>query len=444
MTEQRRWLTWAILAYAGILLVTSVGLGLLYRGARQHLDEALGLRLQAAASAAVHLVEGNAIAAWSYDPQPNTDLLWLTSRLERIRDENDLAEITLCDRDGFMIASAARRLERGEPNIYWDLDRAAVELAREGLLSVSRLYRSGDLYQKSAHAPVFDRDGVVTGVLTVEGNADFFDALAAQRRAALAAMAGVVVFLGCMGFVLWRIHRALERARASLARQERLAAMGRMTAGIAHEIRNPLGIIRGSAQHLQRILADHGIQDPVAAFIPEEVDRLDRILTGYLSFGTDRSGEPERVDLEALVHHTLALVRDELATTGVSVDVTQTAHDPAVDGDPRRLQQLLLNLLLNAQDAMPSGGRIQIRILDDNSQLRLSVADEGSGLDNAGETQAFEPFWTSKDKGSGLGLAVSRRIAEEHGGTLEIRNRTDRAGCVAALSLPRAPANNEE
>jgi len=430
---------WAAGAYLGILVVVAGGLWLLYRAARQQLDEALGLRLQAIASTTVELIDGDALADWAIEASEPTDLIWLASRLDRIHRESDLAELTLCDPDGFVLASATARLGRGELNVYWDLDRAAVELAREGFPAVSRLYRAGPLYQKSAHAPVFDSRGEVAGVLTVDGNADFFGTLAAWRRGATATIASVLVFLALLGLLLYRSQRSLEAARATLLRQENLAAMGRMTAGIAHEIRNPLGIIRGAGEHLQRVLRDHGIDDETAAFIPDEVDRLDRILAGYLAFGTDSESEPEDLDLTVLARRTARLAAGELAHAAIAVDLAEPLPSCPVRGDPRRLQQVLLNLLWNARDAMPDGGRIAIRLATDGDRHRLSVVDTGRGLQDIDPERVFAPFWTTKDKGSGLGLAVSRRIARAHGGDLTVADRTDGRGCEATLSLPRRP-----
>ncbi len=433
---RRRWMLWAVGAYAGILVVVVAGLLLLYRGARDRLDDALGMRLQGVATTAAQLVDGDRIVDWSFDPVSSTDLLWLTSRLEVIHRDNDLAEIALCDTAAFVLVSTSKRVAWGDQNVFWDTDRGAVDVASKGFPAVSRLYRSGRLFQKSAHAPIVDRHGNVVAVLTVEGNADFFDALATLRQGALATSAAVLVFLAVMGWVLWRIHRSLERAREDLARQEKLAAMGRMTAGIAHEIRNPLGIIRGAGQHLQRLLRDHGIEDETAAFIPEEVDRLDRILTGYLDFGADSDGKTETFDLPPLIRRTVQLLDAELGETGVTVEIeTPSCATPCV-GDPRRLQQVLMNLLLNARDAMPGGGEISMAVTAPGETLQVSVSDRGAGLGDTPVEKLFEPFWTSKTQGSGLGLAVSRQIVREHGGELTLADRTDGPGCVAVITLP--------
>ena len=437
MTGRRRMLIWAGSVYAGILVVVAAGLLLLYQGSRRHLDEALGQRLLAVATTAAHLVDGDAVPDWSFDPEHGLDLLWLASRLEQIRLDSGLSEITLCDPEAHVIISASQRLKHGDVNVFWELDRPAVSLAREGLPAATTLYRSGRLYQKSAHAPVLDRHGRVAGVLTVEGSADFLGPLAALRRAAMVIIATVVAGLALMGTLLWQSQRSLERARASLMQQENLAAMGRLTAGVAHEIRNPLGIIRGAGQHLQGLLATHGIEDQAAGDIPEEIDRLDRILRDYLAFGGDSPPAFDDVDLAVLIQRTVRLMEAELARTGVQAMVDESLPPAVVRGDRHRLQQILMNLLLNARDAMPEGGAVTVSLTGSKKGWEVTVLDTGCGLGDAPGEQVFAPFWSSKEKGGGLGLTVSRRIAEQHGGALTLRDRPDGPGCAAVLTLPR-------
>ena len=214
--------------------------------------------------------------------------------------------------------------------------------------------------------------------------------------------------------------------------------MGRMTAAIAHEIRNPLGIIRGAAQHLAARLREAGVDDELAGLIPGEVDRLDRILSGYLTFGKGADAPPEAVDLELLARRTARLVETELARTGARLAFEMVPGLPPAWGDPHRLQQALLNLLLNARDAMPEGGLVTLRLVRDGEALSLTVLDEGRGLGGGAAAPLFEPFHTTKEKGSGLGLAITRQVAEAHGGTVTLRDRGDRRGAAAELRLPAA------
>jgi signal transduction histidine kinase len=435
-TTSRRWILGGSAIYLGILAVVVLGLVLLYLGARNRLDESLGERLIGIAVTATELVDADQIETWSLDPDEPVEFVWLATRLEQIRQSNNLAELTLCDPDAFVLISASGRLPRGEINAFWELDRAAVNLALEGFPAASHLYDSGGLFQKSAHAPVFDNEGKVAAIITAEAAVDFFDTLATLRDGALTTGAIVVAFLVFSALAIWRLYRAQERFRADLVRQENLAAMGRMTAGIAHEIRNPLGVIRGTGQHLQRRLRDAGIDDPMADFIPEEIDRLDRILSGYLSFGTNTETEHEAFDLNEVVRRTIQLMSNEFSESGVTID--SSAAELPVIGDRQRVQQVLMNLLLNARDAMPEGGTVQLMGRHEGTSCILTVSDEGPGLGGVDPETLFTAFHTNKEKGSGLGLALSRQIAEAHGGTLTLKTRTDRAGAVATLTLPAA------
>jgi len=209
-----------------------------------------------------------------------------------------------------------------------------------------------------------------------------------------------------------------------------------MAAGIAHEIRNPLGIIKGAGEHLQRQLTAAGVEDEVAVYISDEVDRLDRILTGYLTFGSDRESELEPVDLAHLIRRSTKLVTEELAAAGVDIVVTEPLPTAMVSGDPRRLQQVILNLLLNARDAMPDGGSVTLALASRAQEHVLTMTDLGGGMGDVAPTQLFEPFWTSKEKGSGLGLALSQRIVVAHGGSLDLNDRTDVRGAVVTIRLP--------
>ncbi len=433
----RRRLWTGAAAYVAILIAVALALSHLYRESRDSLDDALGARLAGVAVTASYLVDGDSLKVWSYDPQETLDFLWLRSRLEQVRRENDLSELTLCDADGFVIVSAVRRQSKGDFNVYWDLDPAAVASAQEGFTTPGRLYRAGEVVQKSAHAPVWDTTGRVAGVITAEAEADFLDALTALRRAAWVTAALVMAFLSVMAIVLARQQRSVARARAEMMRQENLVMMGRMTAGIAHEIRNPLGIIRGAGEMQADALRKAGVDLPTLDYIPEEVDRLDRILTRYLTFGkAGAGGEFEPLDLARLVRRSAEMTRQELGDAGVELGFDLPEDAVTIRGDSPSLQQVLLNLLLNARDAMPEGGRVEVRLRAEGGRAVLEILDEGTGLGDLDEDEAFSPFLTTKEKGSGLGLAVVRQVVDDHDGDITLRDRSHGPGAAATVRIP--------
>lgn len=443
MIGQRRWYFGAALAYVVVIAVVSAGLLGLYRASRERLDEALGERLLGVASTLSVMVDSDQV--FNYTIGDSTAAIYLeilSADFISLSRQGDLAEISLCDTDGKVLASSSPSLSLGQINSFWDLDSASVGQALTGSKATSPLYKLQSTYQKSAHAPVIQDDlyggRFVVGVLTVSGSPDFFDALSKLKMAALMTASLVVALLVLMGLLLHRINLALQRSRQSLQKQESLAAMGRMTAGIAHEIRNPLGIIRGAGQHLQRVLKNAGIADEVADFIPDEVDRLDGILGGYLEFGGKTGTTPEVLDMGVVARRSVAHLEDSLQDNAISLDL-DLPEGIRVLGNSGRLQQVLLNLILNSRDAMKDGGRIEVVLSPKDGLARLQILDQGVGLEVSDSDKLFEPFFTTKEKGSGLGLATCRQIVEEWGGTISLNNRPDRSGAIAEITLPVVP-----
>ncbi|MEO5897063.1 MAG: GAF domain-containing protein [Vicinamibacterales bacterium] len=214
---------------------------------------------------------------------------------------------------------------------------------------------------------------------------------------------------------------------------ERLADLGRMAAQIAHEIRNPLGAIVNSISVLRRQEAS---ADPrLLKIVTEEADRLDGIIRQFLLFARPPSRTPRLTDMMALIADTVALFEQDDLSAGVTVRVAEApALSPALV-DPKQLRQVLWNLLKNAAEAMEGQGRIDIRVgvPEGGESLVISVADVGSGL--ASPAEAFEPFYTTRAQGTGLGLAVVSRIVADHGGRIWAENLPVRGACFS-IELP--------
>jgi signal transduction histidine kinase len=224
-----------------------------------------------------------------------------------------------------------------------------------------------------------------------------------------------------------------------LLRSERLAAVGTMATGLAHEVRNPLNSASLQLTLLERRLGRGDAPDtvlPIARIIKSEIDRLDRLVRDFLAFAQPRPIETRALDVGELVRGVADLIAPEATAAGVSVR-DELAHPPVfVLGDAERLRQVLLNLTRNAIEAIGTrGGHIALRVRDAGAVGEIEVEDDGPGF---GENlPVFDAFFTTKEQGTGLGLALVHRIVTDHGGTIRVTSRPGRT-CFT-VTLPRKP-----
>jgi signal transduction histidine kinase len=232
----------------------------------------------------------------------------------------------------------------------------------------------------------------------------------------------------------------LGRAQAEVVRHERLAALGELAAVMAHEVRNPLGVIFNSLTTLRRLVRLEGDAEMLIDIVGEEAERLNRIVGDLLDFVRPYEAAPRAVDVGAVLSSAVTSAGPALAQPAVQV-VTEVA--PGVSpfpADAHLLKQALVNLLLNAAQAMPRGGRVTVRARPEprgaGAWLRIDVEDEGVGLPPGPAERLFQPFVTTKATGTGLGLAVVKRIVDAHLGEVSAAPNVGGAGTTFTLRLP--------
>jgi two-component system, NtrC family, sensor histidine kinase HydH len=212
----------------------------------------------------------------------------------------------------------------------------------------------------------------------------------------------------------------LFQTEEQLRRADRLSALGELSAGMAHEIRNPLGAIRGAAEILRD---DYPSDDPKAEFIGiliKEADRLNAIVQEFLDFARPRPPALRATDVNEVLESVLMLLAQPARKAGVSVE---KLLDPSIgqrDLDGELLKQAFLNLLLNALQAMPGGGRLTVESRIRDGMLEVRIADTGTGIRPGDREKLFSPFFTTKRDGTGLGLAITYRIIRNHQGTIDV------------------------
>ena len=208
-----------------------------------------------------------------------------------------------------------------------------------------------------------------------------------------------------------------QKLEQDLRREDRLRVMGRVVAGIAHEIRNPLNSIRLTLEVLKRRLRKHDIGADEVALVTTETERLDKLLNSIRVFGADEPGRLSRQPIRPVLERTMALVKPQVEDRGIVTDLNAPPElEAAVDSD--HLQQAMMNLLLNAIDAAGTGGRIQVSMQRENGHVEIDVEDSGPGLTKDQQERIFEAFYTTKTSGTGMGLAVSRTLLEKMGATI--------------------------
>jgi signal transduction histidine kinase len=231
---------------------------------------------------------------------------------------------------------------------------------------------------------------------------------------------------------------ALERARDDLVRSEKLATVGHLAAGMAHEIGNPLGAVVGYLNILKGDLTGDN-RDLVERSLVE-AGRIDRLVRELLQFATPGNRQVESFCPMSLLRETVAMLRHQGQLDGIEVVDSCSAAGPMVSMDRGRLMQVWINLLLNARDAMQGRGRIEVSSTHDARSISLSIRDDGGGIAPEAVPRIFEPFFTTKapGRGYGLGLAVCQRMIDESGGRITVESAVGRGSCFT-VTLPRTP-----
>jgi len=227
-----------------------------------------------------------------------------------------------------------------------------------------------------------------------------------------------------------------KRLEMQLRRTERLAELGTLASGMAHEIGTPMNVILGRAEYLLQRAADEGMKKGLATIITQ-VERITKVMNQLLTFARRRMPEWRAVDFGELLDDSLEMFQERIAQGRITVEKTIEPSMPLVRADRDQLIQVLINLLMNSIHAMPEGGQLRLSLDQENSHARLGVSDTGHGMSEEIRSKVFEPFFTTKDfgKGTGLGLTVVKGIIEEHGGTIAVESAIDK-GTTVWVRLP--------
>lgn len=488
----RRWLRRrvpplaALLAVVALLLVFNMSYWTNLRTLRRTKESDMVERLRAVAvTAGVGLVQPaplrvfDAVAGLSADEQSTyleerfsgtDEHLALVARLTSIQRVNGLAQVAVATTAGATLADSLGRDQPGDPLTYLTIDTVQVDQALGGT-PVGRMYEIDGTAFLRVYAAV-RAGGRIQALVMVAASPEYQDELDfLQRRVGRQWLASSTLLV-VLGFSLWRLFRYLVRVEETAMRAARIDAMGALAGAVAHELRNPLAIVRVLAEEVRADATPGTPADENAKAIVEETQRLNSILGHFLSLARapgapgGRGSSKETGGIESSdstpagtggfrltvteasseIRRVLDLLRkQDPAATGpaVGAEVAYIAdlppHPVPVAVDPEALRQVLLNLLLNARDAVAARAspRVEISVRERRGAVELKVRDNGPGFDRKTLGRAFEPFFTTKPTGTGLGLALVRGIVENFGGKIELGNAPG-GGAEVTLTLPAA------
>lgn len=301
-----------------------------------------------------------------------------------------------------------------------------------------------------AEKPLSRISGPVLGVVEIvqDLSEDYQEILTYQIRVittctiVMGALFVVLIFVVKRGENI--IHkRTMERMalKEKLNRAERLSSLGEMVAGISHEIRNPLGIIRSSAELLKKRVEKFDPSNSIPDIIVEESTRLNSIITDFLDYAKPRNPNPTPCRLDEVIEKNIKFLASQIAAQGYVILRDYNGNSAEIIADADMLYQAFLNILINAMQAMPGGGTIQVDVFSDSDTVTAQIKDEGEGVSDDVVNKIWDPFFTTKETGTGLGLGIVKNIIESHEGNIRIENRSEK-GSRVTIELPlRRQAN---
>jgi signal transduction histidine kinase len=441
---------WTLAFLGALVLAVNATIFLSIRTSQRLLDQELGKRLEGTAQIAGLLVRPEhfaalvrmadaAVAGEAAPPKRAPEALADTNSVDfvaqmdaidaadavraewrKLAEGADASNILLLDKQSRVLLRL-RQPFAFEPDVL-TLDPAALTRALIGEAAHSALYEKDGEYLRSGYAPVGDADGSVLGAVVVEGASAAFRPLTLVRTSLYGTAVFASLLVVFIGLAFIRTVGHLGRIEENLRHTDLLASVGQVAAGVAHEIRNPLAVLRGAAARLKRgdsLPAEERTE--LLRMIEEEVSRMGGVVQNFLDLSRRPLGETKPFALKPVLLRSLDILRVELERSKVAVELDWSAPEElTIDGDPLALHHVFLNLALNARDIMPGGGRLRVRVVERRGQARLYFEDTGPGVPSELRSKIFEPFFTTRAKGTGLGLAFVDRIVSEHGGSVTV------------------------
>jgi signal transduction histidine kinase len=372
------------------------------------------------------LIDGNDIENIYRGMENSTVVLFYQQLLYDIKINNDLENIVLLDPAGSLLVDHRLNYIIGDTLYTFPLQLKLLQSASLGEISEPEMTRIGNQYFLSVYLPILNDFDEPVAVLVIEAPLKFFSTLQKLEIGTLyLGFTGIIILIS-FSIVIVLATRRLFQAEDRMQEQERLAQLGQMAASVAHEIRNPLSIIKGTADVLQKKY--HDLSDEMFSFIPDEIERLNHLVDEFLQFARQRKLDIQKYSLSELLEDFLHQIKDERFKKEVDQSI------PRVYIDANAIKQILLNIINNALESVDSKGKVNLRVYLERKwpqRVVIEVADNGKGIAEKDLPHVFEPFFSTKASGSGLGLAISKQLIEQMGGNIEINSEEGKGTSVS-------------
>ncbi len=393
----------------------------------------LKFRLENIARSSTELIDANDIEQIIPGNESDPQVLYYQQILYDIKTNNKLQNIEIISPAGDVLVDTGPGFGQVNPSLR--IDRDISELALQGEYAVSELQYLGKNIFLRAAAPLLDTNNSINGILLIEAPAEFFITLDQYDKSltVFSLLNGLAII--SVALLFFRSLRKVVRLQDQMRNQEHMVKLGEMAAAVAHEIRNPLSIIKGTNTLIHKKYADE--KDELFTYIPDELDRLNKLIEDFLTFARSRDPQYQRVHIGDLVSKVkLGFLDYEKFTLSVEIE----PGIEQIETDPGLLEQVLLNAVQNSFQAVNGEGKVRIHVQKDDRMVRFSIIDDGPGIAENIIPRIFEPFYSTKEKGSGLGLAISRQICEQLGGKIQIQSG-ETQGTTLTIMIPAKGIN---
>ncbi|MGD9899730.1 MAG: ATP-binding protein [Calditrichaceae bacterium] len=430
-TDKKRSNQYAFVLWAGlgIVLLFNLLVWIYLNQVEEKFSDELKDKLNIAGQLMSRLIDPEQIKLLIPGEQNTLQYLYHQQLLEEIRKTNSLQSIILVSPMGEILVSAPERLSTQQVSVI--SGSPYFKQAMSGKSSVSDLQEFAGEKFMTALMPIKDIDGFPQGVQIIEAKATYFDVIDILRnRLLLFSFINLIVIL-LIAILLFRVINRSMRYRAAIKEREHLVQLGTMAATVAHELRNPLGIIEGTNDIIKKKYGGSG--DEIFEYIPQELKRLVTIIDNFLRFARAPQLQLSRFSISILLQKiSVGLNKDELKR----LEIIPAADNLEISSDENLLEQSLLNIIINALQASGENGKVTLEIKSGRkNRCRIIIKDSGPGIPNENMNKIFEPFYTTREKGTGLGLAITKRLIEQLDGSISVRN-LDPVGCEFVVNIP--------